>query len=161
LGFVPGLEEGCVTDPLFSDGFVCLVRAGHPLARKSLTVSALRSLRFVYADTSATAHRMIEQWLSDSGITRQIGLRIAHFTSAPEIVRQTDLAVIFPRSIALRINREKAFGLMTLPFDLPAVEVGLHTHSHFGGDLGILWLRKTLLALFAQPGYSVSKRSHG
>jgi DNA-binding transcriptional LysR family regulator len=151
LGFVPGLDDGCVTDPLFSDGFVCLVRAGHPSARKSLSVPVLRALRYVYADTNATGHQMIEQWLSDSGIKRQIGLRIAHFTAAPEIVRKTDLAVIFPRSVALRINREKSFCLMELPFDLPAVEVGVHTHSHFGSDLGILWLRKTLVAMFARP----------
>jgi DNA-binding transcriptional LysR family regulator len=151
LGFIPGLEEGFITDPLFSDGFVCLVRAGHPIVRKSLTVSALRSLRYIYADTGATGHQMIEQWLSDSGIRRQIGLRIARFTVAPEIVRKTDLAVIFPRSVALRINQDKAFCLMKLPLDLPTVEVGVHTHSHFGSDLGIRWLRKTLVTMFAQP----------
>jgi DNA-binding transcriptional LysR family regulator len=150
-GFTPGTEEGFITDPLFSDGFVCLVRAGHPIVRKSLTVSALRSLRYIYADTGATGHQMIEQWLSDSGIRRQIGLRIARFTVAPEIVRKTDLAVIFPRSVALRINQDKAFCLMKLPLDLPTVEVGVHTHSHFGSDLGIRWLRKTLVTMFAQP----------
>jgi DNA-binding transcriptional LysR family regulator len=150
LGFIPGLEEDVLTDALFSDGFVCLVRAGHPIARKSLTIPALRSLRYIYADIGATGHQMIEQWLSDSGIKRQIGLRIARFTVAPEIVRKTDLAVIFPKSVAVRFNQEKAFCLMNLPFDLPTVEVGVHTHSHFGSDLGIRWLRKTLVTMFAQ-----------
>jgi DNA-binding transcriptional LysR family regulator len=150
LGFIPGLEDGCITNPLFSDRFVCLVRTGHAAASAPLTVPALEELRYVFANTSATGHHMIEQWLSDIGIKRKVGLRIAHFTVAPEIVRSTDLAVIFPQSVANRINQNGAFRLLDLPFNLPAVDVGVHTHAHFASDMGIRWLRQTLVSMFAE-----------
>jgi DNA-binding transcriptional LysR family regulator len=79
-------------------------------------------------------------------------LRLPHFIVAPEIVRTTDLAVIFPRSIAERFNRGHAFRLLTLPFDLPAIEVKIHTHVRFSSDAGIQWLRDVLMDMFAvQP----------
>jgi DNA-binding transcriptional LysR family regulator len=158
LGFVPGLEEGCVTEVLFSDSFVCMMRAGHPAAETPLTAASLGELRYVYANTTATGHQMIEQWLSDIGVRRQTGLRLAHFALAPEIVRSTDLAVIFPKSVAQRINHGGAFCLKELPFDLPPVEVGVHTHGHFAGDMGIRWLRETLVTMFALGAGSAGRR---
>jgi DNA-binding transcriptional LysR family regulator len=151
LGYVPGLAEGCVSDTLFSDEHVCLIRAGHPLTTKKPSKGDLASLRYVYASTNATGHRLIEQWLAELGMEREIVLRLPHFTVAPEIVRSTNLAVIFPRSIAERFNRGRAFRLLPLPFDLPAIEVKIHTHVRFASDAGIRWLRKTLLDMFAEP----------
>jgi len=152
LGYVPGLEEGCIGDTLFSDEHVCLVRAGHPLKGKKASKQDLAGLRYVYASTNATGHRMIEQWLAELGMERDIVLRLPHFIVAPEIVRTTDLAVIFPRSIAERFNRGHAFRLLALPFDLPAIEVKIHTHVRFSSDAGIQWLRDVLMDMFAvQP----------
>lgn len=150
LGYVPGLDDGCVSDPLFDDEHVCLLRSGHPLAGRKLTKEDLAGLRYVYASTDATGHRLIERWLADAGLVRDIVLRLPHFTVAPEIVRQTDLAVIFPRSIAERFNRARAFRLLKLPLDLPPIDVRVHTHVRFASDAGIRWLRNTLIEMFAE-----------
>ena len=147
VGFVHGLDEGCVSERLFTDGFVCLVRAGHPAAGAPLTPEGLAALRFVQAD-GAAGHRMVEQHLDSLGITRRPAVRTAHFTVAPEIVASTDLAVLFPRSVAERVNRGGAFCLLALPFALPEVEIAVHSHAHFSGDLGIRWLRGRLVAMF-------------
>jgi DNA-binding transcriptional LysR family regulator len=146
LGYLPGLEEGCVSDLLTLDTFVCLVRAEHPLANVELTARTFSELRFVHARLGgATGHQMVERWLDTHGVERTVALRLAHFTIAPEIVRQTDLAVIFPRNMAERVNHAGAFRLLSLPFETLSVEVKVHTHSHFASDLGIRWLRDTLI----------------
>ena len=148
VGYVPGLDADCVSERLFMDGFVCLVRAGHPAAGGALTAEGLAGLRFVHADTSASGHRLVEQHLAGLGIARRHAVRTAHFTVAPEIVGSTDLAVLFPRSVAERVNRGGGFCLLELPFALPDVEIAVHSHSHFSGDLGIRWLRGRLVAMF-------------
>ncbi|MDI7066878.1 hypothetical protein QMO17_37265, partial [Klebsiella pneumoniae] len=61
------------------------------------TKEDLAGLRYVYASTNATGHRMVEQWLEELNLRRDIVLRLPHFVVAPEIVQHTDLAVIFPR----------------------------------------------------------------
>ncbi|EJL81853.1 transcriptional regulator [Herbaspirillum sp. CF444] len=144
VGYLPGLKSECVNKPLLTDTFVCLVRAGHPLADRALTRANFTDLRYIYVGTEATGHQMVEHWLDESGILRKTALRLGHFTMAPEIVRQTDLAVIYPRSIAERVNRLQEFVLLELPFETPSIEVKVHTHLHFASDMGIQWLSRML-----------------
>ncbi|MDR5759373.1 LysR family transcriptional regulator [Caballeronia sp. LZ035] len=152
LGYVPGLDAGCVSQTLFVDEHVCVVRAGHPLRKTRPSREDLATLRYVYASTNATGHRMVEQWLDDLELKRDVVLRLPHFVVAPEIVMHTDLAVIFPKSIAQRFNRGKAFRILPLPFSLPPIEIKVHSHTQFASDPGIAWLRESLHAMFHQPG---------
>jgi DNA-binding transcriptional LysR family regulator len=150
LGYLPGLGDGCVSELIFADRYVCMVRAGHPLGDSPLTRARLSRLHYVYASTDSTGHNTMERLLVERGIHREIVLELTHFTIAPEIVRATDLAVIFPLSIAEQLNRRGEFRLLPLPFELPAIEVSLHSHVRFAHDSGIVWLRQTLLAMFRQ-----------
>ncbi|MCQ4159880.1 LysR family transcriptional regulator [Roseomonas sp. GC11] len=152
FGYVPGPEEGIDSGAIFSDAFVCMVRAGHPLPDRPVTAEDLSGLQYVYATVNAAGHQVIERVLQALGVRREFILRIAHFTVAPEVVRSTDLAVIFPRSIAERFNSHGDFRLHPLPFTLPPIEVGVHTHASFQGDAGIQWLRRRILALHADFG---------
>jgi DNA-binding transcriptional LysR family regulator len=140
LGYVPVLDE-----------HVCVVRAGHPLRKAKPSREDLSALRYVYASTNATGHRMVEQWLDELNLKRDVVLRLPHFVVAPEIVMNTDLAVIFPKSIARRFNRGKAFRILPLPFALPPIEIQVHSHTQFASDAGITWLRETIHAMFDQP----------
>ncbi|MGF6787317.1 LysR family transcriptional regulator [Paraburkholderia tuberum] len=151
LGYVPGLDAGCVSRTLFVDEHVCVVRAGHPLRKTRPSREDLTALRYVYASTNATGHRMVEQWLDELNLKREVVLRLPHFVVAPEIVMNTDLAVIFPKSIAKRFNRGKAFRILPLPFSLPPIEIQVHCHSQFAADPGIAWLRETIHTMFHQP----------
>ncbi|RZF31561.1 LysR family transcriptional regulator [Paraburkholderia sp. UYCP14C] len=151
LGYVPGLDSGCVSQTLFVDEHVCVVRAGHPLRKTKPSRDDLTALRYVYASTNATGHRMVEQWLDELNLKRDVVLRLPHFVVAPEIVMNTDLAVIFPKSIAKRFNRGKAFRILPLPFSLPPIEIQVHSHSQFAADPGIAWLRETIHTMFHQP----------
>lgn len=153
LGYVPGMTADCVAATLFHDTHVCMVRAGHPAARRPLTPQGVRALRYIFANSHATGHSQIEAWLAALDIKRHVALRLPHFTVAPEIVRSTDLAVIMPRSIAERYNHGGAYQLLALPFVLPPIEVKLHWHQRFDNDAGIMWLRATIAAMFMQPGH--------
>ncbi|MBB3260809.1 DNA-binding transcriptional LysR family regulator [Paraburkholderia bannensis] len=151
LGYVPGLDMGCVSQTLFVDEHVCVVRANHPLGRSRPTREDLAALRYVYASTNATGHRMVEQWLDELNLKRDVVVRLPHFVVAPEIVMNTDLAVIFPRSIAQRFNRGKAFRILPLPFALPPIEIQIHSHTQFANDPGVVWLRETISGMFRRP----------
>ncbi|AOI89542.1 LysR family transcriptional regulator [Burkholderia pseudomultivorans] len=148
LGYVPGLDAGCVSRTLFVDEHVCVVRANHPLGKSRPTREDLAALRYVYASTNATGHRMVEQWLDELNLKRDVVVRLPHFVVAPEIVMNTDLAVIFPKSIARRFNRGKAFRILPLPFKLPPIEIQIHSHTQFASDPGVAWLRQTISTLF-------------
>jgi DNA-binding transcriptional LysR family regulator len=127
-------------------------RSGYPIGRSKLTKANFVKLRYVHAGTSAPGHQMIEQWLAEADIKRQIAIRLGHFTVASEIVRDTGLAVIFPEGLGRQFNSAKVFRSLTLLFDLPPAEMKVHTHPRFASDKDISWLRDTLAAMFAQRG---------
>ena len=154
LGYVPDLGPGCVSQTLFSDEHACMVRAGHPLHKRAPSREDLAALRYVYASSNATGHRMVEKWLDELHFTRTIVLRLPHFIVAPEIIQHTDLAIIFPRSIAGRFNRGRSFRILPLPFALPRIEVQLHSHVQFAADPGVAWLRGLIHDLFYRPDAS-------
>ena len=164
LGFVPGLQRDIVSERLFTDSFVCLVRAGHPITRARLTEAKLgkilTTLGYVYASSSATGHQLTEQWLTEIGVNRQIVLRLGHFTIAPSVVLGSDLATIFPESVARLINARNEFAILPLPPGRPVIDIKVHTHAHFSGDLGIQWLRDSIVAHFGnerRPGSAVGR----
>jgi DNA-binding transcriptional LysR family regulator len=142
IGAISVSDKDCISVDIFHDRYICLVREGHPIARSRLTRSSFAKLRFFFARTTSSIYQLAEQWLADENARPRIAVR-GHFTTAPEIVRHSDLAAIFPRLLALDLHRAKDFRLLDLPFDLPAMEVRVHSHARFANDTGIAWMRQT------------------
>ena len=67
-------------------------------------------------------------------------------------MRHSDLAAIFPRMLALDLHRAKDFRLLDLPFELPPMEVKVHSHARFANDTGIKWMCQTTAAILTSDG---------
>ena len=139
IGAVSAPGKECTSLDIFHDRYVCMVRAGHPIAKSKLTRASLAKLRFFHARTTSTIYQLAEELLADEYAHPRIAVR-GHFTTAPEIIRHSDLAAIFPRLMALDLYRAKDFLLLELPFDLPTIEVKVHSHVRFANDTGIKWI---------------------
>ena len=148
VGAVSVSDKDCISLKTFRDRYICLVRAGHPLAKARLTRSNFVKLRFFFARTTSSIYQLAEQWLADENARPRIAVR-GHFTTAPEIVRHSDLAAIFPRLLALHLHRARDFKLLDLPFELPAMDVRVHSHARFANDAGITWLSRTTATLLS------------
>jgi len=90
--------------------------------------------------------QLAEQWLADEAARPQIAIR-GHFTAAPEIVRRSGLAAIFPQMLALDLHRARDFRLLDLPFEMPPMEVKVHSHGRFANDTGTKWMCQTSAAI--------------
>ncbi|BEV14590.1 LysR family transcriptional regulator [Herbaspirillum sp. DW155] len=150
FGYLPGLPEDCQSQLVLYDDYVCMLRKTHPLAGQPLTMDNLLQLRYVYASTNTTGHQLAEDVLRNAGARRDFALRMPHFTVAPQIVRNTDLALFLPRSIAERHNLDEACVLLDLPLEMPRIPVSLYTHARFAADSGIQWLRSLLIEMFGR-----------
>ena len=151
IGAISASDKDLISIDIVKDRYICLVRANHPIAKSRLTRSNFSKLRFFFARTTSTVYQLAEQWLADEAARPQIAVR-GHFTTAPEIVRHSDLAAIFPRMLALDLHRAKDFRLLDLPFELPPMEVKVHSHSRFANDTGIKWMCQTSAAILTTDG---------
>jgi DNA-binding transcriptional LysR family regulator len=150
FGYLPGLPEDCQSQLVLNDDYVCMLRKTHPQASEPLTMESLLQLRYVYANTNTTGHQLAEDVLRNAGVKRDFALRMPHFTVAPQIVRDTDLALFLPRSIAERHNADEACVLLDLPLEMPRIPVSIYTHTRFSADSGIQWLRSLLIEMFGR-----------
>jgi len=149
IGAVSVSDRDLASIDILNDRYICLVRANHPIAKSRLTRSSFSKLRFFFARTTSSVYQLAEQWLAGEDARPQIAVR-GHFTTAPEIVRHSDLAAIFPRLLALDLHRAKDFRLLDLPFELPPMEVKVHSHSRFANDTGIKWMCQTTAAILSK-----------
>jgi len=160
IGAVSVSDKDLASIDIVNDRYICLVRANHPIAKSRLTRSNFSKLRFFFARTTSTVYQLAEQWLADEAARPQIAVR-GHFTTAPEIVRHSDLAAIFPRMLALDLHRAKDFRLLDLPFELPPMEVKVHSHSRFANDTGIKWMCQTSAAILSKTTGGVRAKTDG
>ena len=149
IGAVSVSDRDLASIDILNDRYICLVRANHPIAKSRLTRSNFSKLRFFFARTTSSVYQLAEQWLAGENARPQIAVR-GHFTTAPEIVRHSDLAAIFPRLLALDLHRARDFRLLDLPFELPPMEVKVHSHSRFANDTGIKWMCQTTAAILSK-----------
>ncbi|WP_322516109.1 LysR family transcriptional regulator [Rhodopseudomonas palustris] len=151
IGAISAPEKDLISIDTFNDRYICLVRANHPIAKSKLTRANFSKLRFFFARTTSSVYQLAEQWLADEDARPRIAVR-GHFTTAPEIVRHSDLVAIFPRLLALDLHRARDFRLLDLPFELPPIEVRVHSHSRFANDTGINWMCQTSAAILSREG---------
>ncbi len=128
VGHMNDPERECSEIDLFEDRFVCMVRANHPVARSRLTKAKFESLRFFFARLTNPTVQIVEKWLLEGNASSRIAAR-GHFTAAPEVVRKSDLAAIFPEKLGLQLHRAWEFQLFDLPLRIPPIEVKVRTHA--------------------------------
>jgi DNA-binding transcriptional LysR family regulator len=160
IGAISVPDKDITSIDILNDRYICLVRANHPIAKSRLTRSNFSKLRFFFARTTSTVYQLAEQWLADEAARPQIAVR-GHFTTAPEIVRRSDLAAIFPRMLAFDLHRARDFRLLDLPFELPPMEVKVHSHSRFANDTGIKWMCQTSAAILRKSTDGAHAKMNG
>ncbi|HVL37735.1 MAG TPA: LysR family transcriptional regulator [Burkholderiales bacterium] len=148
VGFLPSLGPPVQRRALFRDPYVCLMRAGHPAAGKTLTRKRFLEAAHVLVTYRGGGHRVIEEALERAGAGRRIALRVPHFTVVPMVLERTDLILTLPARVARVYERSGSFKSLPPPVPMPAAEVAVHWHERFEADPGNRWLREQVIELF-------------
>ncbi len=149
LGLLPDLKAGFFQRRLFRHKYVCVFRAGHPVARSPMTLEQFCALDHVGVVAANTGHGEVDGLLERSGIRRKIRLTVPHFIAVGHILQSTDMIATLPERFAERCR--EPFGLLTSPHpaSLPNIAISLFWHAKFNRDPGNMWMRQLLVELFA------------
>jgi DNA-binding transcriptional LysR family regulator len=152
VGFTPDLAAGFYQQALFAQDFVCLASQDHPRVHASLSLSAFLAEGHIVVTTSGTGHSIVDKVLASHGIARRVVLRVPSFLGVARIVAQTEFLVIVPRRLGHALASQERVQLLEPPVALPPYKVKQHWHQRFNADDGNLWLRRAMVALFANAG---------
>ena len=148
-GYFPALAQRNFRQRRLSKhGFACLLRAGHPLWKARLPLSAYVAADHVVIRRAGRSQEVLEQFLDRRRIRRKVAMYTSNVLSVPFVVMDTDLVATLPYAVVTRfasITSKLAAALP--PFEL-TYDLKLHWHRRFDDEPRSVWLRDQLAAVF-------------
>ncbi len=130
------------SEPLLSEGFVCVMSASSLAARGRWDLRKFVSVEHVLvAPKGESARGAVDDMLATLGQSRRVSRVVASFATALLLAESSDRLVVIPRSLALAEAHRRALIARKLPFELPAQQMDMVWHKAHSLDAGHTWLR--------------------
>jgi len=130
---------------LFTEDFVCIVRAAHPVIEQGLTLESFVAYSHALVSIPQTSKSYIDAALETLGMQRRVMLKVAHFFAAPLIVAQSNLILLTPRRVATLFAQFANLAMLESPIKMQDYSYGQIWHPRHQNDLQHLWLRKLIV----------------
>jgi len=127
-----------------SETLQVVVRQGHPRVNATLDLETFLRLRHLWVHGGQT-RGMVDQWLGEQGLVRQIVYTTPNYLQAAHLVVTTDLCVVLPTRLARYFATLLPLQLHALPFALEAFELHLVHVAQRGQERALDWLVHELL----------------
>lgn len=144
LGVAAAQGAGLRGEVLFSDGFVSLLRAGHPAAKRTLTLARFVELPHVLVSPQGRGEAAVDAALRERKLVRRVVLRVPHFLSAPLVIAETDAIITLPERVARAVAAQHGLVMRKPPLPLPRFSFSQFWHARNDGDAAHAWLRELL-----------------
>ncbi len=159
IGHFPELQSDFYRRLLFTSGYVCLFRRGHPFEKAINPVEAFMSAEHVRAVSTEIGHGRVDEAMERQGFHRRIRLSVPHIVALADVLESSDLLATVPETFARRSAQHFNLAYLPHPIELPRVEVGLFWHAKYHRDPGNQWMRGIVAELFqaeSPPGTQTS-----
>jgi len=142
----PDVERpGVVARRLFDERFVCVMRKGHPLADKPLTLRRFAGARHALISPRGREGGFVDDALRRLGLERRVVVAVPHFLIAPHVVAATDLVLTLAERIARTLAEPLGLVIKPVPRELEPEVKGftmcLLWHQRTHGDPAMKWVR--------------------
>lgn len=149
IGYLSKPGAGIVSEPLFEEHLVCIVRTGHSAIARRLTLEQYMSASHVVVSRRGNTTDVIDSALTRLGLRRNVALTVPNLLAIPRIVAQTDLVATVPYHLGVVLGAPQETRMLPLPFAFPRYMINQFWHRRHESDGGIAWLRALVQKLFA------------
>lgn len=149
IGLLPQLKAGFFQRRLLNTRYVCLMRRGHRLDQRRLTLQEFCAAEHVVVVSQGTGHGRVDEVMQRSGVQRRVRLTVPHFTAVGHILQTTDLLATVPQPLAQHIAGPFGLSCVAHPAELPEVPINLFWHARMHKDPANVWLRNFIFELLA------------
>lgn len=144
IGMFPALDAELAVEPLLKDQYVCIWRRDHPDLAAPVSKEAFLSARHVLVKQATGQVGIVDKWLGQAGIARDISLVVNRAEEAIEIVRRSDLAAAVPQSFVQSYCDNRDLVVSVLPFETQNIVYKMAWHQRTERDPARSWLRQVL-----------------
>jgi DNA-binding transcriptional LysR family regulator len=127
---------------LFKERFVCIVRQGHPLGRKPMTLERYLSYPHAMVTVRGQKQGLVDHALAEKGFGRRVQLRTPYHASAAWTIEDSDMILTLPERLAQRVAKIVGIRVVAAPPDLAEFRYMQVWHPRMDSDPAHIWLRR-------------------
>ena len=143
VGFLLRSTDELCTETLLTDDFVCIVRRGHPLARrKRVRLEDYARHHHLSNTPVGFVPRALSGPAMGFGTHTHIRASLPSLLALPAVVRSTDLVATVPRFLLRAPVDMEGIVVLEAPPELPKVAHSMWWHPRFERDPAHAWLRQ-------------------
>lgn len=131
---------------LYEEGYVTLMRAGHPAANQNLSLDRYLALDHLAISVTGVGPAPVDEMLSAMNRMRRVKVRVPNFFSAVEIAARSDLIMTLPASLARAADRMGRFVTLPPPINPGPFALSLLWHARHQDAPRHLWLRRLIVS---------------
>jgi DNA-binding transcriptional LysR family regulator len=137
-----GQSAGFAHDRLYDGEYVCVMRKGHPLAKKSkLSIDQFCAAHHLLVSFSGRPFGFVDEALAGLSRQRRIVLTVNQFFTAGRVVARSDLLTVLPRHFVRVADSGHELVVRDLPFAIATVHVDSLWHHRNTPQAAHMWLR--------------------
>ncbi len=154
IGFFPALASATMAEGersllrnrrLHRTEYVCVMRAGHPLAEGELTLERYAAARHVLVSVSGMAAAEVDEALALQGRRRRVVMTVNQYHTAGRVVSLSDLLTVLPASFVAASAPPGATVTRPLPLDIGPLTVDMVWLARRDADPAHRWLRERIV----------------
>lgn len=147
IGFAGGqhLSDKLDQEPWFESELVCLAPRRLDLGEDGI-ITATELITLPHISTSSWGHSqiLVDQWLEQQGLSRQIGVQVPGFLPVPLLLDSGRYLVVLPDVIARYFSQYSPFQTLRLANTDIKVKYVIASHPLNHHDPAVVWLKQQL-----------------
>ncbi|WP_430645536.1 LysR family transcriptional regulator [Agromyces sp. GXS1127] len=129
---------------LFTEDFVCVLSASHPVTADRLTLAQLGEHPHATVAGMFPQQTIVVGQLERLGVHATTEVRVPYFTAAIAAVRRTELIAVLPRRLAER-HADASIRIAEAPPEITGLSYGMYWHPRLDADPVQRWLRQLVV----------------
>ena len=126
---------------IFTDEFVCVVRAGHPrVTGDELSLDELAKLPYAAGSLGDGSPTPADLALTAEGVEPHVVLRCAGLLALPFIVSRSDVFTFLPERLAVTSAERLGVRIVRTPLRIAPLVEAVHWHPSNSEEAGLQWL---------------------
>lgn len=140
-----GQDSALRQERLYESRYVCVMRRGHPLAERALTLDDFCSAHHLLVSFSGRPQGLVDQALAALQRQRRIVLTVNQFFTAGRVVARSNLLTVLPEGFVEATGYGDELVMRELPLRLQPVQVVMVWHLRHDAEPAHAWLRQRLV----------------
>ncbi|KQW31176.1 LysR family transcriptional regulator [Rhizobium sp. Root274] len=142
---VPHTPAGRIlSEPLFEETFVCIVRKDHLLASQELTLDAFLQMSHLLVSLESDRFGVVDAALAKRGLRRRLALTLPHMYAAPKLIASSDLVATLMRGVVEASDATGDLAIFEPPLPLGSVRFDMSWHRRNDVHPAQRWFREFL-----------------